>query len=147
MSEMLGNQYFMARNYKEAVRELEPVYLKDMSNKSVQRKLIIGYTQIGKISKALELFIPLVIEDAEYIMDADPIKDDCPCTEIMEHLTSSPKEINSAEANIYNGILWLYCNAKKSLEFFKRAVIDFPQNDGLKNIISHIEKHIESELC
>jgi tetratricopeptide (TPR) repeat protein len=144
MSEMLGNQYFMARNYKEAVKELEPVYLNDLGNKSIRRKLIIGYTQIGKIAKALELFIPLVLEDAKFIMGADPIKDDCPCKEIMQHLKSSPKEIDSSEFNIYNGILYLYCEPKKSLKFFKRAMLDFPENEEIKKIILIIKKHIEN---
>lgn len=144
MSEMLGNQYFMARNYKEAVKELEPVYLKDISNKSVRRKLIIGYTQTGKIMKALELFIPLVIEDVDFIMSADPIVDDCPCREIMQHLSSSPKNIDSAESNIYNGILWLYCEPKKSLKFFRRAMFDFPENEEIKKIILIIKEHIQN---
>ena len=142
MSEMLGNQYFMARNYKEAVRALEPVYLKDSSNKSVRRKLIIAYTQTGKLRKALDLFISLVQEDVEFIINADPIFDDCPCSEIEKQLIYSPKDNRSPDINIYNGILWLYCDPKISVKFLKKAIIDFPENAGIKKSIKIIKKSI-----
>ena len=92
MSEMLGNQYFMARKYQEAVKELEPVYLTDSVSKPIRRKLIIAYAQTGKLKKSLELFISLVKEDVEFIINADVIYDDCPCPEIVEKLKTKIKE-------------------------------------------------------
>ena len=144
MSEMLGNQYFMARNYEEAVRALEPVYLKDTLNKSVRRKLIIAYTQTGKLMKALEVFILLVEEDVEFIINADPIFDDCPCPEIEKQLRISPKGILSPDINIYNGILWLYCNPKMSVKFLKKAIADFPENKGIKKSVEIIKNQIKN---
>jgi len=144
MSEMLGNQYFMARNYKEAVRALEPVYLKDSLNKSVRRKLIIAYTQTGKLMKGLELFISLVQEDVKFIINADPIFDDCPCPEIEKQLRTSPKDNLSPDINIYNGILWLYCNPKISVKFLKKAIMDFPENTDIKNAIEIIRQEIKN---
>jgi len=144
MSEMLGNQYFMARNYKEAVRALELVYLKESSNKSVRRKLIIGYTQTGKLKKALDLFLSLVQEDVGFIINADPIFDDCPCSEIEKQLIYSPKDNLSPDINIYNGILWLYCDPKISVKFLKKAMIDFPENVGIKESIKIIKQQIKS---
>ncbi len=141
MSEMLGNQYFMARNYKAAVRELKPVYLKDALNKSVQRKLIIAYAQIGKIMKAFELFTLLVNEDVGFIITADPIFDDCPCPEIVKQLQSSPQQKISPDANIYNGILWLYCDPKISIKYFEDAMIDFPENYEIKKSIEKIKQY------
>jgi len=143
MSEMLGNQYFMARNYKEAVRELEPVYLKDSLNKSVRRKLIIAYAQTGKLMKALDLFISLIQEDVDFIINADPIFDDCPCPEIIEKLISSPQDNISPDTNIYNGILWLYCDTKVSLKFLKKAIEESPENEGLKESVKIIKKSIQ----
>ncbi len=142
MSEMLGNQYFMARNYKEAVRELEPVYLKDSSNKSVRRKLIIGYTQIGKIKKSLELFTSLVKEDVQYIITADPVFDDCPCTELKKGLKDLPIETVSPEVNIFNGILWLFCDPKISIKFLQEAIKDLKDNAEIKESIEIIEKSL-----
>ncbi len=144
MSEMLGNQYFMARNYKEAVRALEPVYLKDTSNKSVRRKLIIAYTQTGKLMKALDLFISLVQEDVGFIINADPIFDDCPCPEIEKQLRVSPKEILSPDINIYNGILWLYCDPNYSVKFLKKVLKESPENEGIKKSIEIIKNQIKS---
>jgi len=144
MSEMLGNQYFMARKYKDAVKELEPIYLKNPINKSIRRKLIVGYTQTGKLINALELFNSLVQEDVGYIIKADPIDDDCPCPEIVKQLRVSSKEISSPDINIYNGILWLYCDPKISLEFFNNALIDFPENEGLKKSIKVITNHLSN---
>ena len=141
---MLGNQYFMARNYKEAVRALEPVYLKDSSNKSVRRKLIIAYTQTGKLMKALDIFISLVQEDVEFIINADPIFDDCPCPEIEKQLRVSPKEITSPDVNIYNGILWLYCDPNNSVKFLKKVLKNSPENDGIKKSVEIIKNQIKN---
>jgi tetratricopeptide (TPR) repeat protein len=146
MSEMLGNQYFMARNYKEAARELEPVYLKNIENKQVRRKLILAYLQTGKLLKSLELFIELVKEDVNFIAIADPIYDDCPCSELITEIETVPKEQNSPDSNLYCGILWLYCDPKISIEFLKKAAIDFPENLGLKNSIIIIGDFIQNEL-
>ncbi len=73
MSEMLGNQYFMARNYINAEKELEPEYLKDSTNKGIRRKLIICYVQTRKFEKALDIFHSLVKEDVTFIISADKI--------------------------------------------------------------------------
>jgi len=144
MSEMLGNQYFMTRNYKEAVKELEPVYLKEPSNKHVKRKLIISYTQIGKIKQALELFISLVKEDVGFIINADPIIDDCPCPEIIEQLTNGINESESLDINIYKGILWQDCDPKTSIKFLEKAVHDFPKKKEIKETIKIIKKYIQN---
>lgn len=145
MSEMLGNQYFMARKYQEAVKELEPVYFNDHGNMSVRRKLIIGYIQTGKLMKGLELFTSLVKEDISFIVNADPIFDDCPCSEIIKELQPSPNDSITPDLNIYNGIIWLYCDPKISIKFLKKAIIDFPDNLGLKSTIEIIELFIKNE--
>ena len=43
MSEMLANQYFIARNYGEAEKLFEAVIGNDPNNKSSRKKLIICY--------------------------------------------------------------------------------------------------------
>jgi len=145
MSEMLGNQYFMARKYQEAVKELEPIYLNDPGNKNVSRKLIIGYIQTGKLMKGLELFTSLVKEDISFIVNADPIFDDCPCPEIIKELEPSPNDPITPDLNIYNGIIWLYCDPKISIKFLKRAITDFPTNKELKEAIGVIKQFIKNK--
>jgi tetratricopeptide (TPR) repeat protein len=62
-SEMLGNKYFLARNYENAAMNFQHTLQIDPINKSVKKKLIICYTQIGNIQKAFENFYQLVKED------------------------------------------------------------------------------------
>ena len=145
MSEMLGNQYFMARKYKEAIKVLEPVYLADPVNKPVRRKLIIAYAQIGILEKALELFNSLVKDDVEFIINADAIYDDCPCPEIVDKLGTTPKDNVSPESNLYFGILWLYCDAKISLKFLEKAIEDYPGKEELKESIDIIKRQIKTK--
>ena len=41
-------------------------------------------------------------------------------------------------------MLWLYCDAKKSLEFFKRILIEKPGDSTIREIVSSIESKIKS---
>jgi len=85
-----------------------------------------------------------VQEDVKFIINADPIFDDCPCPEIEKQLRTSPKDILSPDINIYNGILWLYCNPKISVKFLKKAIMDFPENTDIKNAIEIIRQEIKN---
>jgi len=123
MSEMLGNQYFLARDYARAASELYQALKTDSSNKGIRRKLVICFTQIGDIGKALDTFISLIKEDLEFVINTDPISDDCPCPELgfdMEQKLENSK--NSIDFNLILGMLWLYCNVEKSLNYFNRVL-------------------------
>ena len=139
---MLGNQYFMARNFIKALKELEPIYYNNKKNKAVRRKLIIGYAQTGQLLKALHIFHSLVKEDIQFIIKADSIYDDCPCEEIVQNLHLFPKEFDEGDFNLYSGILWLYCDPQKSLLFFNKAKEYFPEEKEIRNIISIIKNYI-----
>ncbi|MBX3008845.1 MAG: tetratricopeptide repeat protein [Melioribacteraceae bacterium] len=145
MSEMLGNQYFMARNYFAALSELEKVFEKNPTNKSLKRKLIICYTQTNDLEKALILFNELVEEDIEFIIEADAIKDDCPCPELVKELDnplSTPYFEDEFENLICLGIIWLYCDVSKSYEYFKEAQHLNNQNKVINLILKRIENYI-----
>lgn len=144
MSEMLGNQYFMARNYASAIRELEPVYMKDPQNKHVRRKLIICYVQIRKFDKALDVFHSLVKDDVSFITSADSVLDDCPCDELLEEYNKTHNFIDKYEFNLSHGMLWLYCDANKALKYLKKALKISPSNDKLKNSVKIIDKYRKS---
>lgn len=123
MSEMLGNQYFLGRDYARAAAELNEALKSDSSSKGIRRKLIICFTQIGDIGKALDIFISLIKEDIEFVINTDPISDDCPCPELvfdMEQKLENSK--NSIDFNLVLGMLWLYCNVDKSLYYFNRVL-------------------------
>ena len=144
MFEMLGNQLFLVRNYSRAVEMLEKGLWNDPKNKYIRRKLIICYTQIGEINKALDNFLWLIKKDIHFIIDIDPIADDCPCSELVfdseATLHENPKSLNLL---IISGILWLYCDVKRALEYFRMAHILDPSNPKIKSAITIIKSHLD----
>ena len=68
MSEMLGNQYFLARKYSLAAEQLEKALFNDPGSKGIRRKLVVCYTQTGDIDKALQLFLSLIKEDIDFVI-------------------------------------------------------------------------------
>jgi len=143
MSEMLGNQYFLARNYANATKNLQYALDIDPLNKPVRKKLVICFSQIGEIQNALNIFYNLILEDIDCIINADPVGDDCPCPELVIHYgTILPYEENSTDLIIMLGMLWLYCDADKSLNFFKSAEKMKPEDERIKSISSIIENKL-----
>ena len=142
-SEMLGNKYFLARNYKNAALNFQATLNSDPINKSVRKKIIICYTQIGQIQKAFENFYTLVKEDIDFIVDTDMIAEDCPCAELTaKYGNILPYENESVDLKLMLAMLWLYCSAEKSIEFFKQLLVEDPQDLRIKEIVSLIEKRI-----
>jgi len=143
-SEMLGNKYFLARNYENAAVNFQQSLQKDPINKSMRKKIIICYTQIGQIQKAFESFYQLVKEDINFIIETDLVADDCPCPELTAKFGSVlPYENESYDLKLMLGMLWLYCNAEKSLEFFKRIIVENPGDSRIREIASLIEGKIK----
>jgi len=145
MSEMLGNQYFMARNYAEAVTQFENVLIQYPENKSIKKKLIVCYSQTGKLDAAVNFLYKMIIEDIEFIINTDPIKDDCPCPELVEYFEKdNSANYDSAEFNLILGIIWLFCDINKSLEYFNKTNIIDAENIIVSKIISVLENYINS---
>ena len=142
-SEMLGNKYFLARNYENAAVNFQQSLQKDPINKSMRKKLIICYTQIGQIQKAFEGFYQLVKEDINFIIETDPVADDCPCVELTDKYGSIlPYENESYDLKLMLAMLWLYCSAEKSLEFFKRILIENENDTRIGEVTNIIETKI-----
>jgi tetratricopeptide (TPR) repeat protein len=144
MSEMLGNQYFLGRNYSKALIEFENCIIENPTDKAIRRKLIICYTQTNNLDKALVTFYNLISEDIKFVMDADPLRDDCPCAELIKNIDSSLYTIY--ENKLVNGILWLFCDPKTSLEFFMEAKEIKPNNKFISQIINIIQNQIPNHL-
>lgn len=141
MNEMLGNQHFMARRYYEASKEFEISYKLDPTNKSIRKKLIVCYTQLGKVNLAFELFFDLVSEDIEFIINTDPFDDDCPCFELVEQRIYIEKyNLDTKDILIVKGIIWLYCNYEKSLSIFQELESLF-SNNKIRKIIKLIKEY------
>ncbi|MBL1211746.1 MAG: hypothetical protein D8M61_00190 [Ignavibacteriae bacterium] len=137
---MLGNQYFMARKYNEALKELAEYFNHNSHDKSTHRKLIICYAMSGKLNSALNLFLSLVSTDIDFILEADPIQDDCPCPEIVYDLENDINYDKDSSAYYKNlGVLWLYCDLNKSIEKFEKAM-ELDNNDPtVKSILTHLK--------
>ncbi len=144
-SEMLGNKYFLARNYSGAAKNLQHVLSQNPINKSARKKIIICYTQIGEIEKAFDNFYTLVKEDINFIINTDPVADDCPCPELVDKYGKLfPYENNSFDMKLMLAMLWLYCDANKSYGFFKEIAETSTVDLRIKEITASIKKNIKS---
>jgi len=143
-SEMLGNKYFLARNYQNAALNFQDTLKSNPVNKAARKKIIICYTQVGQIQNAFENFYTLSKEDIDFIVNTDMIADDCPCPElIVKYGKILPYEKESFDMKLMLAMLWLYCDKQKSLEYFKGILAENPDDSRIKEIAFLIEKKIK----
>jgi tetratricopeptide (TPR) repeat protein len=139
MSEMLGNRYFIARQFDKAIHQLEEAIAHSQNPDKVKKKLIICYVQTGNIDRALHFFLDLVKKDPQIIVDTDPYYDDCPCNELIplwdQKLASEPSNTNY---HMVLGILNLYCDIHESIDHFKAA----QKISSYQNIVFSILKQL-----
>ena len=141
MSEMLANYHFIIRNYCNAIPELEVELSKNPSNYIYKKKLIICYTQTDKLSKAIDLFIELLDEDINLIINTDVEYEDCPCPDLIAMLENGTIQ-REGEFNllIELGILWLYCDRNESVKYFLRAQALDPSDKSISKILNLLQK-------
>ena len=143
MNEMLGNQYFMARNYMEAANVFQEVLKEEPDNVNAKKKLIISYVQIGKYAKSLDLFLDVIKNDTGIITSTDLEKDDCPCVELVNDIEDKTKyNIQSFTTLQILGILWLYCDIHKSIEYFEAAFKEKPTDENTSLILNILKKKL-----
>lgn len=143
MSEMLGNQYFLSRNFLKAKEAYEKVLESEPENDFIKKRLIICYTQTGEIKKAFELFYEIAKRNIEYITDTDIIADDCPCPELINKYGNiKPVEECSYDSKLMLGMLWLFCNMNKSFEFFEVLATEESSNTKVIEIRNLIKEKI-----
>ncbi len=145
LSEMLGNQYFMARNYAAAAVQLQGALEKHPTSKAIRRRLIVCHTQTGMIQKAFSLFRSLVKEDVDFIINTDPVDDDCPCQELVrEGECLSPTAETSVDFYIKMGMLWLFCDLQRAVECFARAAAASPGDQAVLEISQLLTKRLKA---
>jgi len=138
---MLGNQYFMARNYSAAAVQLQGALERNPLNKAVRRRLIICLIQTGAILKAFEIFRELVREDADFIIDIDPIADDCPCPQLAEEGEQVFGRVEpSLDHLLKMGMIWLYCDLDRSIHYLRDAANQLSGNIGLLEVLQLLTK-------
>lgn len=127
----------MVRNYLQAQEEFEDTLLSDPSNKPLRKKLIICCCQTNNIPKALSLFVSLIKEDADFIINTNTEDEDCPCDDLIFELE---RKLSLSQVKLTDlialGILWLYCNIQTSLEYFYEAQKFSPSDESITYIIS-----------
>lgn len=146
MNEMLGNQYFMTRNYLGAANAFQSVLKKDPTNINANKKLIISLTQIGKFDQAVDIFSDFIVKNIDRIIETDPEKDDCPCPELVQNLEHLKKH-GSESFTLFEtlGVLWLYCDIHKSIDYFKKAHDLKPMDEKVNSILSILEKTLQEK--
>lgn len=137
MSEMLANQYFLVRNFISAKTLYENILVKDPMNKSIKKKLTICYVTTGEIDKALNVFLSLIKEDIDYVINTDINSEDCACRKIISQIENEEKLYTDEKESLTAlGILWLYCSLDKSIYFFKQVKIKNPDDKKIREINS-----------
>ena len=122
MSEMLGNRYFIARQFDKAIPYLEAALNEDSSSDKIKKKLIICYIQEGRAEQAFSVFYELVCKNPRIISDTDVFYDDCPCFELIPFWQRKMNEVDDKSAIMkILAMLFLYCDVKNSIGYFKKS--------------------------
>ena len=142
MSEMLGNQYFLARTFAKALTQFEQVIEKEPDNEKVKKKLIICYCEVGKVDKALNLFKSVIQTNIDLIAKTDIVDEDCPCPDLIKRLKWYEQITNSSfDFNCIVGILNLYCDVEDSCLYFSKALQQQPADELIKSIFDMISSY------
>jgi len=146
MSEMLANRYFIARKFDLALPVFEKELAKGNTNVAIKKKLIICYGALGQIEKAFELFFELVKKDPFLIINTDPYWDDCPCPEMVKQWENSTKQVGvSPREALILGVLYLYCDLDKSIEYLEKA-LDYDEYFLKINSVLRILRNTKSKV-
>jgi len=136
MDEMLGHHDFLLGHYASALTHYERVIGWGAPSKAVRKRAIVCYIEGRQVDKALELFTPLVAEDAAYVAGRDRDREECPCPRIVQVYAAKVRGALSLSDMIALGMLWLYCDPHISALWLGRALELDPQNSALKSILN-----------
>lgn len=136
----------MARNYSAAQIHLQEFLNSNPNNKFAKRKIIICYTQTGKMEDAYKYFIELIDVDIDFIVNAHPIHDDCPCPELVEQIENQNNlNKDSLDYQLMLGMIWLYCDVEKSISYFLTAKEINPDYPRIDHVINKILNYISTK--
>ena len=142
MSEMLGNFYFHQRKFLSAQKQLE-CSIQNNPSDLAKKKLIICYTQSGLIDKSLELLYELIKKDIRLIASHSIKDENCPCKELIYEIENSSNfSVENYKYATVLGILWSYCDIKKSNEYFLKAIELNHNNLILKKVNEIISNYL-----
>lgn len=138
---MLGNHYFLSRNYLQAIDAYTNAFGYNYPQE-VQKKIIICHIAQRNIKIAQHYFLKILRENPLIIINNKIKEEDCPCPELVESLEKNFNSSRSTDDIINLGMLWLFRDMDKSLKYFEEAQEIEPENKFLNDVIGHINKYI-----
>lgn len=141
MSEMLANHYFLSRNYAQAIDAFSKTFRENYPNNILKKLIICDITQ-GKIATAKEYFLRVISADPYLIIKTNIKEEDCPCPELISNFEKNVYPPNSLDDLISLGMLWLYCDLTKSIEYVNRVKLSSPRDQFINqslNILNQIK--------
>ncbi|MBK7868507.1 MAG: hypothetical protein IPJ75_16795 [Ignavibacteriales bacterium] len=130
MSEMLGNNYFLVRNYESAKTTFLALPEPLRSEMRVIKKLILCEIFLGDPHSALHYLLTILREIPDFIIKTDVEDEDCPCRDLICHLEAQPGFSSENNSTILSmSILWLYCSIDKSLYYLDMLTPDYSTSD------------------
>lgn len=144
---MLGNQYFLTRNYQGALDAFLKAIKTQPASYEIRKKLVICYVSTNKVRKALNELLSIIGTNLQIITGTNIEKEDCPCQELISQFESnSIFEKDSFEHHTAFGILWLYCNPLKAIEEFNLAKLEEPDNKKIHKVLSILHSNTNAKL-
>jgi len=144
MSEMLANQYFMAREFEKANAILEELLDPVHPHPYQLKKLILCNVYLGRIDAALTYFHRLIKTNIRVLTKTNIEDEDCPCKEIIAYIQQGNLD-RLPESDKFKalGMLYLYCDVIKSVFYFNKSNQSNRDNE-IPDIIRIIENSITS---
>lgn len=135
MCEMLGNQYFIAENYYEAIRVYKNLITDKKANTEIQKKLIVSYLKTYQINSAMIQFLAILNFNRSETKCSENSDEYCVCREMISEINSNKLEnVIGLDRDLMLAMLWYFCDAEQSEKYFRRATILVPDDSHLKKI-------------
>lgn len=135
MCEMLGNQYFIAQNYSEAIRVYANLINNKKANAEIHKRLIVSYLKTSQMNSALLQFFAILNISRSTTRCDENSKDYCVCREMINEINSNKWEnVIGLDRDLMLAMLWYFCDIEESEKYFKRATILAPNDGNLKKI-------------
>ena len=135
MCEMLGNQYFIAENYSEAIRVYTNLITDNKADTEIQKKLIVSYLKTYQINSAMIQFLAILNINRSVTKCNENSDDSCVCREMINEINNNKLEnVIGLDRDLMLAMLWYFCDLGQSQKYFQRATILAPDDGQLKKI-------------
>lgn len=145
MSEMIGNYFFLNHSYERAIPLLEAVLSEHPEHLRARKKLVIAYTECGRLRDAYRLFAQLIDEDPTVITCTDPEAEDCPCPKLVDAILDGERSFDDpANRTLVLGMYSAYCSVNESVFHFRDYLRLFPRDDRAKRILEQLSSQLSN---